>query len=176
MNLILKPFDKNLAKVITPWFDDAQTKKWLGNRTWVDNIFRLLNEPLGKEFRGSRSVGAYAYVAYNGEQPVGFIDAGIHDKWVKYGGEKDGKPVYLGVEEKLSAGFAFLIDPQQRRKGYGVAMIKALIKRPELKEVKLFGAGVEPANTGSIKTLEAAGFTSDYEPNFEDMIYFFYRR
>ncbi len=48
MNLTLKSFDQKQAEIIAPWFDDPETKKWLGDRKWIDNIFRLLKEPVGK--------------------------------------------------------------------------------------------------------------------------------
>ncbi len=115
-------------------------------------------------------------MAYDNDQPVGFVDGGIVDRWVDYGGEQNGKPIYLNIEEKVSATMSFIVNPSQRRKGYGTAMIKMLLQRPEYKDVKIFAAGVEPQNTGSIKTLEAADFKSDYKPDFEDMLYFFYRR
>jgi RimJ/RimL family protein N-acetyltransferase len=176
MNLIFKVFNEQQAEVIKPWFDDPDTQKWLGGRKWVDNIFRMLDEPVGAEFRGEKKISAYAYVVYDGNEPVGFIDGEITDKWVHYGGESDGEPIYLGEIEGPALGIAFVVNAKHRSKGYGTEIIKTLIKRPEFMKVKVFGAGVEPDNIGSIKTLEVAGFKSDYTPDFEDMLYFFYRR
>jgi RimJ/RimL family protein N-acetyltransferase len=176
MNITLKPFTKEMVSIIEPWFDDPETKKWLGDRKWIDNIFRMLNEPVGSEFRGQHKIAAYAFLVCDKDKPVGFIDSEISDRWVQYGGEKDGKPVYLNIEEKLTAGMAFVVNPAERGKGYAVSIIKALIVLPEFKEVKIFEAGAEPDNIASQKVLEAAGFTSDYKPDFEDMYYFFYRK
>lgn len=54
-------------------------------------------------------------------------------------------------------------------------MIAALLQMPELGFVKLFEAGVEPANAASRGCLEAAGFRlRDEQPDFEGMLY--YRR
>jgi RimJ/RimL family protein N-acetyltransferase len=176
MSLTLKPFDKQQAKIVEPWFDDSDTRRRLGDRSWLDNVLRLLKEPPGTEFRGEHRISFHAFVAYDGDEPVGYVDGGITDRWVHYGGESDEGPIYLDTDEKISAGITFATNPIHRKKGYAEVMIRALIQRSEFKEVKIFGAGVEPDNIGSIKALEAAGFKSDYKPDFEDMLYFFYRR
>jgi len=176
MNIHLKPFDKQQAEIIAPWFDDPETSKWLGGRDWIKNIFRLLSEPVGTEFRGAHRLACYAYVAYGGQSPIGFIDASVTDKYVEYGGESDGQPIYLSSEDKITCAISFAVNPTERQKGYGTAILHALIDQPELKNVKIFEAGVEPENTGSIRTLEATGFTSNYESDFEGMYYFFLRR
>jgi RimJ/RimL family protein N-acetyltransferase len=52
-------------------------------------------------------------------------------------------------------------------------MIRALVARPELSEVGLFEAGVEPENIASIRCLLAAGFQPhSNEPDYEGMLYF----
>jgi RimJ/RimL family protein N-acetyltransferase len=176
MSFQLKEFDKHQTEIIRPWFDDVPTKKWLGDRTWVDNITRLQNESVGSVYRGQRKLNYFAFVAYDDNEPVGFIDGGITDRWVKYGGEKDGTPIYLEIIEKPTSGISFVTNPTMRNRGYATIMIKALVRRPEYESVKIFEAVVEPENTGSIKTLESAGFSSDYKPDFEGMIYFFLKR
>ncbi len=176
MSLQLKVLDETQAEIIRPWFNDELTKKWLGDKSWVDNISRLQNEPTGTEFRGSKKLAYFAFVAYYDDKAVGFIDGGISDRWVKYGGEKDGNPIYLDTVDKPTSGISFVVDPAVRGHGYATAMLKALTERPEYNAVKIFEAGVDPENTGSIKALEAAGFTSDYQTDFEGMIYFFLNR
>jgi RimJ/RimL family protein N-acetyltransferase len=52
-------------------------------------------------------------------------------------------------------------------------MIRALVARPELWEVRLLEAGVEPENIASIRCLLAAGFQPHKtEPDYEAMLYF----
>lgn len=176
MPLELRPFDTQAAEIIRPWFTDPLTQKWLGDEKWIDNIFRLQHEPQGAEFRGQQRIAYHAFIAYDGEKPVGFIDGGITDKWVKYGGEQDGVPIYLEVIDELTTPICFVTNPTERGKGYATAMIKRLVKRPEYTKIKIFEAGVNPDNPGSIKALEAAGFVSDYVPDFEGMYYFLLHR
>ena len=174
--LTFKPFTKETAEAIRPWFTDSDTKKWLGDSSWVDDELTQQTESIGTVFRGAKTLARYAWVVYDEDKVVGYIDGGVGDRYVKYGGEKDGEPIYLETEDKLTCGIAFAVDPEKRGKGYGTVMIKRLVERPEFEEVKIFLAGVKPENIGSIKALEKAGFTSDYEKDFEGMIYFFYRK
>jgi RimJ/RimL family protein N-acetyltransferase len=52
-------------------------------------------------------------------------------------------------------------------------MVAELMRRPELHEVKLFEAGVEPENVASRRCLTAAGFSLRSEqPDFEGMLYY----
>jgi len=72
---------------------------------------------------------------------------------------------------------AFVVDPDLRRRRLGRAMITALTRRPELRFVELFEAGVEPENTASGRCLEAAGFRPrSQQPDFEGMLYYISRR
>ena len=43
--------------------------------------------------------------------------------------------------------------------------------------IEVLGAGVDPVNTASIRSLAAAGFAEEFaEPDFEGMLYFLWRR
>ena len=176
MNLTFKPFNKETAEDIRPWFSDPDTQKWLGDSSWVDMELKQQSESIGTEFRGSKTIARYAWVVYDDDKAVGYIDGDIGNRYVKYGGEVDGKPVYLEVEDKLTSGIAFAISPDERGKGYASQMITQLLARTEFEKVEIFLAGVEPENVGSIKALEKAGFKSDHKPDFEGMYYFFLRR
>jgi L-amino acid N-acyltransferase YncA len=76
-----------------------------------------------------------------------------------------------------SANVSYVVDPARRRRGYCVAMIAALLARPELAHVELFAAGVEPANAGSVACLLTAGFRlADPEPDADGVVYYLRRR
>jgi ribosomal protein S18 acetylase RimI-like enzyme len=137
---------------------------------------RQQKDSIGTEFRGVKMLARYGWVVYENDNPVGYIDAGIGDKYVKYGGDDQNGPIYLEIENVLSSGIAFLVNPSERGRGIGVEMIKTLIERPEYKDVRIFEAGVEPENTGSIRALEKAGFRSNYIKDFEGVYYFLLRR
>jgi hypothetical protein len=52
-------------------------------------------------------------------------------------------------------------------------MINAMLGRPELAHVALFGAGVEPANAASVGCLLKAGFAPlDPDPDWEGIVYY----
>ena len=174
--LSFKPFNKETAEGIRPWFNDPDTKKWLGDSSWVDMELKQQSESIGTEFRGAKTIARYGWVVYDDDKAIGYIDGGISNRYVKYGGEVNGKPVYLEVEDKLTSAISYAICPDERRKGYASQLINQLLTRPELEQVEIFLAGVEPENIGSIKALEKAGFKSDHKPDFEDMYYFFLRR
>jgi RimJ/RimL family protein N-acetyltransferase len=56
-------------------------------------------------------------------------------------------------------------------------MIHALTRMPELENVGLFGAGVEPENTTSIRCLKSAGFRPlDSVPDWEGIVYYLWQR
>ena len=93
MNLTFKPFNKETAEDIRPWFSDPDTQKWLGDSSWVDMELKQQSESIGTEFRGSKTIARYAWVVYDDDKAVGYIDGGIGNRYVKYGGEVDGKPV-----------------------------------------------------------------------------------
>ncbi len=79
--------------------------------------------------------------------------------------------------DEPSAAIAFVVDPARRGCGYANAMITRLVAQPELDEITLFGAGVEPDNVASVRTLAGAGFHPlGTEPDCEGIIYFVWQR
>ena len=56
MNLTFKPFNKETTEDIRPWFSDPDTKKWLGDSSWVDMELKQQSESIGTEFRGSKTI------------------------------------------------------------------------------------------------------------------------
>jgi RimJ/RimL family protein N-acetyltransferase len=57
----------------------------------------------------------------------------------------------------VSAGsISYTVDPAMRGRGYCAAMVTAVMAMPELKDIELFAAGVEPANADSAGCLRKA--------------------
>ncbi|MGH2650403.1 MAG: GNAT family N-acetyltransferase [Actinomycetota bacterium] len=72
---------------------------------------------------------------------------------------------------------AFVVDPLSWRQGYCKAMARAVLDRPEVADIQVFGAGVEPDNEGSIRCLEALSFVrASEQPDFEGMLYYLHVR
>jgi len=161
--------------LVEPWFDDPETRRWLGGPSWPQMSIAHIDAPLS-EFRGAHETGRYRFVALDGESPVGYIDCGTYDRWATWDGSIGGRGV-TAVIEMPSAAIAYVVDPTLRRRGYGVEMIHSLIRMPELENVGLFGAGVEPQNKASIRCLRSAGFSPlDSFPDWEGIVYYVRQR
>ncbi|MCA9348922.1 GNAT family N-acetyltransferase [Candidatus Saccharibacteria bacterium] len=172
----LRPYQSEDLAKISNWYSDSQTRKWLGDKTWLDNVERLLSEPVGTEFRGAKRISYHPYIVTEDEKAVGFIDAGISDKYVVWGIDASGEQGVLSAEDVLTAGITFMVDPAQRGKGLAAKMLRNLLDMPELANVVVFEAGVEPDNQASVKSLMKAGFEPEGEVDFEGMQYYKYDR
>jgi RimJ/RimL family protein N-acetyltransferase len=169
----LQAFSLTDLEIVEPWFEDLQTRRFLGGPGWPARMLELDERRVaGEEFRGARQTGDCLSGGQGTCVPVGYVDCGTFERWTIC--EQRAGGVIVGDSIDVPAGsIAFVVDPDFRRQGLGRAMIAALISRPELGEVKLFGAGVEPENLASARCLRAAGFRLQAkEPDFEGMLYY----
>lgn len=173
--LQLRPFERGHLWLVDPWFTDPDTNRWLGGPQWPRQMLELAGRPL-REFRGARETGRHRWLAWDRDTAVGHIDCGTYERWTTWEGGPGGR----GVTDTIpvpSAAIAYLVDPVLRRRGYGVAMISALPAMPDLTQVELFTAGVEPSNTASVGCLLKAGFRPlRAEPDWEGIVYYGLRR
>lgn len=169
----LATFTRADLAAVEPWFADHDTRRFLGGPDWPASMLEHADRAVGTELRGALQTGARRYLARIGARPVGYIDCGIFDRCTVYGGEGPDGPVIANAVEAVTGAFAFVVDPAVRRRGYGRAMINALVGRPDLQCVERFEAGVEPDNTASRRCLRAAGFElRTPRPDFEGMLYY----
>jgi RimJ/RimL family protein N-acetyltransferase len=169
----LRPFTSGDLPLVEPWFADADTQRWLGGPGWPRLV--LTGHPLG-EYRGAAETGSHDWLATDDELVVGYIGCGTYDRWTTWEGGPGGRGVTAAIDVP-SANVSYVVDPARRRRGYCVAMIAALLARPELAHVELFAAGVEPANAGSVACLLTAGFRlADPEPDADGVVYYLHRR
>jgi len=158
---------------IAGWFEDPETSRYLGGPEWPAAMLTLAEKVVGTVFRGARQIGSYHYLALVDGAPVGYVDAGVFDRWTVDGGEGPDGPIILDTVDAVTGAIAFAIDPARRREGLGTRMIRSLLSHPDLAEVELFEAGVDPENHASRRTLEAAGFRlRSPEPDCEAMLYY----
>ncbi len=159
-----------------PWFRSPDTRRFLGGPEWPAMMLGLDARIVGEEFRGATQTGSFRYIA-DSDGPCGYIDCGTFDRCTVCTGLGADGPIITETIEVATGSIAFAVDPDRRRRGLGRAMIGALMRRPELRQVELFEAGVEPENIASRRCLEAAGFRlrSD-RPDFEGMLYYRARR
>jgi ribosomal protein S18 acetylase RimI-like enzyme len=130
-------------------------------------------DAIGRTFRGAVQTGAYRYLGRRDGHEFGYIDCGTFNRHTVYAGEGPDGPIITESIDVATGAIAFAVDPEQRGRGLGRAMIAALMRHPDLEPVELFEAGVEPDNAASRRCLEAAGFRIQSEqPDFEGMLYY----
>lgn len=171
--VVLHGLTTNDLTAIAGWFEDRDTRRFLGGPEWLARMLAHAERAVGTVFRGARQIGAHHYLAIADGTPAGYIDCGTFDRCTVYGGEGPDGPIILDTIEARTGSIAFVVDPALRGRGLGRAMIAAMLTRAELRDVELFEAGVEPQNTASRRCLEAAAFelASD-QPDFEGMLYY----
>ena len=87
------------------------------------------------------------------------------------------RPAGYGGWPGTAGWIGYVVDPARRRRGYATAMISHLIVLPELEDVEMFTAGVEPDNVASVRALSKAGFHAlRVELDPEGIMYFVWRR
>jgi len=169
--LRLRPFEASKLHLVEPWFDDAETQRWLGGPGWPRQMLNLMTLPLG-EHRGAGETGRFSWLAWEQEEAVGFIGCGTYDRWTTWEGGEGGRGV-ISVIPVPSASISCVVDPALRGRGQCTRMIMELMTQPELAQICLFAAGVEPDNLASISCLVSAGFEPlDAEPDWEGMAYY----
>jgi RimJ/RimL family protein N-acetyltransferase len=169
----LRPFTRDELPLVDRWFRDPDTRCWLGGPEWPAEMLALADSSVGTEFRGALQTGAYRYLAWLEESPVGYIDCGTFDRCTVYAGEGPEGPIITEEIDAPTGSIALAVDPELRGLGLGRAILDALLREPELAFVELFEAGVEPDNAPSRHCFQAAGFRlRSPEPDFEGMLYY----
>ena len=169
----LRPLTRAGLAAITPWFEDPDTRRYLGGPDWPAAMLDHGERAVGETFRSATQTGAHHYLAEVDARAVGYIDCGTFDRATVYGGEGPDGPVITESIEVTTGSIAFAVEPALRRRGVGRVMIAALLARPELASVELFEAGVEPENVACRRCLEATGFSLHaLEADYEGFLYY----
>ncbi|MBD3922136.1 GNAT family N-acetyltransferase [Paenibacillus sp. PR3] len=82
--------------------------------------------------------------------------------------------VMVELIEYKRASIAFVVSPTHRCKGYGKRMLASIITHAILTEINEIEAWVDEDHIGSIKCLEAAGFTIDETE--DQLVRYLYKR
>ncbi len=89
----LRALTRDNLVVITPWFENPDTRRFLGGPQWAAAMLAPDDRCVGTTFRGARQTGCYRYLALAGGTPVGYIDCGTFDRCTVYGGEGPDGPI-----------------------------------------------------------------------------------
>lgn len=127
-DLTLRPVAESDIEMVEEWLRDAESRRYLGGM---------------RPFR--------AYFAYQQAAPGYYI-------WIVYHLEKPVALTGFEIQDDGSAVIVLLVNPSQRRRGYGTCAVTALASVPEAQRVTTFVAPVEPYHQAIVRCLEAAGY------------------
>ena len=122
--MILRPLTLADLPLVTPWFEDADTQRYLGGPDWPAVMLDHAQRSTGTVFRGATQLGSYHYLALMVGRAIGYIDCGIFDRCTVYGGEARDGPIIVTTIEAVTGAIAFAVDPTQRRRGLATSMIQ----------------------------------------------------
>src|SRR5207244_2361755 len=106
---------------------------------------------------------------------VALIGGEVYYRWCRYTETPD--PVVEAVEPGPAMGLAYVVDPARWRQGFGTATLLAAMNAPEVADVVVFAAGIEPENVASAQCATRAGlFPEDTTPDWEGIVHYIRRR
>ncbi|MGW4946087.1 GNAT family N-acetyltransferase [Actinoplanes sp. NPDC004185] len=177
MDVVLAPFTRDSLPAVQPWFEHPEVDRRLGGPQWPVRSLELAGTGIGDSFRGRRVLRDHSWVAYDPSGVVvAYIGGDVYDRWSRYSEGPDGA-VVDAVEPGPSMGLAYVVDPRRWGHGFGTAALLAVMAAPEVADVVLFAAGVEPDNVASARCAAAAGMRPDRtEPDWEGFIHYIRRR
>ncbi len=139
----LDPLRESHLSTIDTWFEDEETRRWLGGPGWGHETLRLSESEPGRR----------AYVAVIGERVVALLDVET---------EPSGR----------AASFAMVVDPRCRRQGIAGSTIRAMLTLSGLAGVDRFWCGIENGNDASERLVRRCGFVPSptrSEAGFRDL-------
>jgi RimJ/RimL family protein N-acetyltransferase len=177
MSVVLRPFTADRLGLVQTWFHHPEVQRWLGGPDWPAREFAPADPELSDEFRGRRVLRSHSWLAFDDAgAAVAQIGGEVYDRWCRYT-EGPGGPVVDAVEPGPAMGLAYVVDPRRWRRGFGTATLRVVLAAPEVADVVLFAAGIEPGNVASARCAVAAGLRPETTaPDWEDMIYHVHRR
>jgi RimJ/RimL family protein N-acetyltransferase len=174
----LVPFTASWLAAVKPWFDHPEVDRRLGGREWPARELRLLEQRPGGEFRGRSVLRAHSWVGLDAVGvPVGKIGGEVYDRWCRFDGTRADAEAVSAVEPGLAMGLAYVVDPQQWRRGIGRALLLAAMAHEQVADVRVFALGIDADNEASRRCAAAAGFAPDVDvPDWEETVYYLRRR
>ena len=160
----LAPYTEDLLPAVQPWFAHPEVRRWLGGPDWPAREFREPDTGIGEMYRGRLVLRTHSWVARDADgRVVAQIGGDVYDRWLRADGAAEPGP---------ALGMAYVVDPRRWGQGYGAATLRAVMAAPEVADVVLFAAGIEPENVASARCAAAAGMLPDTTtPDDEGIVY-----
>jgi hypothetical protein len=77
--ITLRPLTTASLPTVTRWFDDPDTRRYLGGSDWPGQMLTLGQTQAGTTFRGARQIAAHRWPEHAGIA-VGYLDCGTFDR------------------------------------------------------------------------------------------------
>jgi RimJ/RimL family protein N-acetyltransferase len=133
----LRPFAEDDLSSVEPWFDDAETMRWLGAREWPREMLELIRRP------PPSSTARIGWVADEGGLAIGLADVELYH---------DG-----------TAATAIVIAPGSRGQGKCVELLLMIARDLRARGTRRFVGGIHTDNPASRRCAEHAGFRAATE-------------
>jgi RimJ/RimL family protein N-acetyltransferase len=146
--VVLRPLEEADVQAMEPWFDDAETRRFVGGPGWLRQMLDLSKTMPGKVDQGRLLRSWPVWTAVVDCDVVGYADAGVYD---------DG-----------TASITVVVAPDRRGQGVGRAILRQLAARPEVAQLYL-EASVHSENVPSLRFCKAVGFERTGRSDGDDM-------
>ncbi len=134
------------AARIAPWFDDPDTRRYLGGQGWLECELELMRSAPGLKFGGVGVLARYVWIVCDAlESPVGLIDVELY--------------------EDQTASMALLVAPEKRGQGIGGCILYTLENLLKPWGVCSITGGIEVDNRGARRCVEKAGYVVAKTPD-----------
>ncbi|MCP2298367.1 Protein N-acetyltransferase, RimJ/RimL family [Nocardia amikacinitolerans] len=153
--VVLTAYETKDKTALELWWEDKTVVDYLGAlekqlKEWWD---KTEADPVRNP--GRRVAGPllrWMAIDPNTGNPVGFVCVQVTGQ-----GGPEGKASPVGPP--FHGGVNIVVDPQERRGGFGTAIVRALFEQPALADVETLGGAVDATNTGSLGMLRKLGVT-----------------
>jgi GNAT superfamily N-acetyltransferase len=126
--VVLVPMEQSDLSTLQSWFEDKELSTWLGGTLPLQPYFDYVQS----------EINYFAWMAREGDTPVG--------------------AAFMQVEPLEPQGFAFLVKPELRSRGYGRLIVQKLMAQPEASAAKDWKVGIKVGNIASQRCLASVGF------------------
>ena len=127
----LVPMGQSDLVILQSWFEDEELSERLGGMLPLQQYFDYVQS----------EPNYFAWMTLEGDTPVG--------------------AAFMQVESGEPQGFAFLVKPVLRSRGYGRLIVQKLMAQPEASTAKEWKVGIESDNIASQRCLASVGFVPE---------------